>query len=152
MERIKFVLFRPKAPPPGWKCPKRFKLGLGPPWESSDSEEDSEIEMDELLLMASQRYEEQDKRRNGIVDKRNAHCVPKETKRNALETFILECEKDYEQVVTTEIDGLLLMASQQYEEQNGQKGVLQVLQDKQRKFDEVENLKTPAHGCVEDVQ
>ena len=152
MERIKFVLFHPKAPPQGWKCPKRFKLGLGPPWESSDSEEDSEIEMDELLLMASQRYEEQDKTRNGIVDKRNTHCVPKETKRNVLETFILECEKDREQVVTTEIDGLLLMASQQYEEQNRQKGVLQVLQDERRKCDEVESLKTPAHGCVEDVQ
>ena len=99
MERIKFVLFRPKAPPPGWKCPKRFKLGLGPPWESSDSKEDSEIEMDELLLMASQRYEEQDKAWNGIVDKRN-----------------------------------------------------DLLQDEPRKYDEVENLKTPAHGCVEDVQ
>ena len=48
MERIKFVLFRPKALPLGWKCPKRFKLGLGLPWESSDSKEDSEIEMDEL--------------------------------------------------------------------------------------------------------
>ena len=51
MERIKFVLFHPKPPPPGWKCPKRFILGLGPAWESSDSKEDSEIEMDELLLM-----------------------------------------------------------------------------------------------------
>ena len=106
MERIKFVLFHPKAPPPGWKCPKTFKLGLGPPWESSDSEEDSGIEMDELLLMALQRYEEQDKTQNGIVDKCNAHCVPKETKRNVLKTSILECEKDREQVPTTEIDGL----------------------------------------------
>ena len=69
-----------------------------------------------------------------------------------LKTFILECEKDREQVVTTEINGLLLIASQQYEEQNGQKGVLQVLQDEWRKHDEVENLKTPVHGCVEDVQ
>ena len=106
MERIKFVLFCPKAPPPGWKCPKTFKLGLGPPWESSDREEDSEIEMDELLLMASQCYEEQDKTQNGIVDKCNAHCVPKETKRNVLKISIFECEKDREQVPTTEIDGL----------------------------------------------
>ena len=44
------------------------------------------------------------------------------------------------------------MASQQYEEQNRRKGVLQVLQDERRKYDEVESLKTPAHGCVEDVQ
>ena len=146
MERIKFVLFRPKTPPPGWKCTKRFKLGLGPPWESSDSKEDSEIEMDELLVMALQCYKEQDKTQNGIVDKRNAHCVPKETKRNVLKTSILECEKDHEKVATTEINGLLLMALQQYEEQNGQKGILQVLQDERRKYDEVENLKTPAHG------
>ena len=152
MERIKFVLFRPKAPPLEWKCPKRFKLGLGLPWESSDSKEDSEIEMDKLLLMASQCYEEQDKTQNGIADKCNAHCKPKETKTNVLKTSILECEKDHEQVATTEINGLLLMVSQQYEEQNGQKGGLQVLQDEQRKYDEVENLKTPVHGCVEDVQ
>ena len=69
-----------------------------------------------------------------------------------LETSILECEKDCEQVATTEIDGLLLIVSQQYEEQNGQQGVLQVLQDERRKYDEVENLKTPVHGCVEDIQ
>ena len=44
------------------------------------------------------------------------------------------------------------MASQQFKEQNGQKGVLQVLQDERRKYNKVENLKTPAHGCVEDIQ
>ena len=42
------------------------------------------------------------------------------------------------------------MALQQYEEQNGQKGILQVLNDEQRKHDEVETLKTPSHGCVQD--
>ena len=112
MERIKFVLFHPKTPPSGWKCPKRFKLGLGSPWESSDREEDGEIEMDGLLLMASQCYEEQDKTQNSTVDNCNAHCVPKETERNVLKTSILECEKDCEQVATTEIDELLLMVLQ----------------------------------------
>ena len=58
-EKDTFVLYRPRTPPPGWKCPKQFKLGLGSPWESSDSEEDCEREIDELLLMASQQYEEQ---------------------------------------------------------------------------------------------
>ena len=74
-------------------APKRFKLELGPPWESSDSKEDSEIEMDELLLMASQRYEEQDKTQNSIVDKCNTHCVPKETKRNMLKHPSLSVKK-----------------------------------------------------------
>ena len=63
--------------PPGWKCPKRFKLGVGPPWESDDSKGDSETEMDELPLIALQRYEERDKQ-NGIVDKQR----------------VLECEQD----------------------------------------------------------
>ena len=39
-----FKLFEPMSPPPGWKCPKRFKLGLGEPWESegsSDSDTDT---------------------------------------------------------------------------------------------------------------
>ena len=27
------------SPPPGWKCPKRFKLGLGEPWESEESDD-----------------------------------------------------------------------------------------------------------------
>ena len=74
------------------KCPKRFKLGLGPPLESSDIEYDSKIEM-VVLLMVSQRYKEQDKTQNGIVDKCNAHSIPKETKRNVLKASILECEK-----------------------------------------------------------
>ena len=110
-DKVCTTVFHQKTPPPGWKCPKRLKLGLGPPWESSDSKEDSEIEKDELLLMALQCYEEQDRTQNGIVDIHNAHCVPKETKRNLLKTSILECEKDYdhEQVTTTEIDELLLM-------------------------------------------
>ena len=50
MESIKLVPFCPKTPPPGWKCPKRLKLGVGSPWESSNSEDNSETEMDELLV------------------------------------------------------------------------------------------------------
>ena len=67
-----------------------------------------------------------------------------------LKTSILECEQDYEQVATAEISELLLMALQQYVKENGQKSVLQVLKDKWRKYDRVENLKTSAHGCVQD--
>ena len=73
------------------------------------------------------------------VDKRNAYCVPKETERNVVKTSILECEQDREEVATTGIDEMLLMASQQYKEQQG---ILQVLNDEQRKYDEVEILKT----------
>ena len=37
--KIILRLFRLLTPPPGWKCPKSFILGLGEPWESeSDSE------------------------------------------------------------------------------------------------------------------
>ena len=42
-------------PPPGWKCPKRFKLGLGEPWES-ESESGSNGEADvEVRTFVSQR-------------------------------------------------------------------------------------------------
>ena len=34
-----FKLFEPMSPPPGWKCPKRFKFGLGEPWESEESDD-----------------------------------------------------------------------------------------------------------------
>ena len=78
--------------------------------ECSDSEDDSETEMDELLLMASQRYEEQDEQ-NGIADQCKINCVLKETV-----SSILECEQDSERIETMEIDELVLMASQQYEE------------------------------------
>ena len=30
------------SPAPEWKCLKRFKLGLGKPWESNDSDTDTE--------------------------------------------------------------------------------------------------------------
>ena len=60
--------------------------------------------------MASQRYEELDEQ-NGIVDQCKINCVLKETVRN-----VLECEQDSERIVTMEIDELVLMASQQYEE------------------------------------
>ena len=32
--QLRFKPFKPLKPPPGWKCLKRFKLGLGEPWES----------------------------------------------------------------------------------------------------------------------
>ena len=79
-EKLIFKLFQPKSPPPGWKCPKRFKLGLGEPWESEGSDTDAEEvvirkeindetkqeendetlldETDKLLLLASQKFDE----------------------------------------------------------------------------------------------
>jgi len=41
MEKIKLVLYCPKCPPLEWKCPKRFKLGMGLPWECSGSKDDT---------------------------------------------------------------------------------------------------------------
>ena len=68
MENTRFVPFCPKTPPPAWKCPKRFKLGLGLPWESSDSEEnDSKREIDNLLIMVSQQYEEKERSKQKLV-------------------------------------------------------------------------------------
>ena len=32
--QLKFKLFKYLKAPPGWKCPKQFKLGLGEPWEN----------------------------------------------------------------------------------------------------------------------
>ena len=116
--------------------------------EYSDSEEDSEIEMDELLLMALQCYEEQDKTQNGIVDNHNAHCIPKETERNMLKTSILECEKDRKQVATMEIDELLLMVLQKRTEWTERH--FTGAKDERKKYDGVEILNTPAHGCVQD--
>ena len=44
--QLKFKPFQPMKPPPGWKCPKRFKLGLGEPWESeSESSSDGETDV-----------------------------------------------------------------------------------------------------------
>ena len=47
--KVLFKLYEPKTPPPGWKCPKRFKLGLGEPWESEGSD-DSETDTDKVVL------------------------------------------------------------------------------------------------------
>ena len=45
--QLKFKPFQPMKPPPGWKCPKRFKLGLGEPWESeSESSSDGETDVE----------------------------------------------------------------------------------------------------------
>jgi len=56
MKNVRLEPFHAKTPLPGWKCLKRFKLGLGSPWESSDSKEDSTKEINGLILMASQQY------------------------------------------------------------------------------------------------
>ena len=41
--------FEPISPPPEWKCPKGFKLGLGEPWESEGSS-DSDIDTGEVVM------------------------------------------------------------------------------------------------------
>ena len=38
--------FKPVMPPPCWKCPERFKLGLGEPWKN-----DSDTDLDEVALV-----------------------------------------------------------------------------------------------------
>ena len=53
-----FLPFHPKTPPPGGKNLEQFKLGLGSFWESSDREEDdSEKEIDSLLIIVLLQYE-----------------------------------------------------------------------------------------------
>ena len=100
MKKVMFVILRPRTPLSGWKCLKRFKLELGPPWESSDSgEEDSEREIDEILLRASQQYEEKSAKRLKLG------------LRSSYDSS--DSKGDSERV----IDEILLMASQQYEEQ-----------------------------------
>ena len=107
------------------------------PWESIDSEEDSETEMDELLLMASQRYEESQRyeakldQQNGSVNTRKSDWTLQETKNIVQKTPFLQCEQHGdEKAFAAEIDELLLMASQQYEEGNGPKSVVQVQKGK----------------------
>ena len=65
-------LLKPLAPSLGWKCPKRFKLSLGKPWESelsSDSDiddftkqcfdnEEGVSESDDIFVLVSQKFEE----------------------------------------------------------------------------------------------
>ena len=99
MNSLLFVPFHPKIPPPGWKCPKQFKLWLESPWESSDSEDDSEREIDNILIMASQQYEEKER-----------------SEQHLLMTSQQYEEKDGRQNEEDEldIDNLLIMASQQY--------------------------------------
>ena len=98
MKKVRFAMVQEL--PPGWKCPKLCKLGLGLPWESSDSgEEDSKRETDELLLRASQQYDEKSAKR-----------------------FKLELESSYDSSGSKGdskrvINKILLMESQQYEEQ-----------------------------------
>ena len=55
-ETIRFCTISSKNSTTRMEMPlKDFKLGVGPPWESDDSEGYSETEMDESVLMASQR-------------------------------------------------------------------------------------------------
>ena len=92
-------LFCPLTPPPGWKCPKRFRLGVGRGWEGSSDSDDEEL--DELLLMASQQYEKQAQTQESasfdVVPQRNGQ-------------FFSDNKEE-------ESDELLLIASQEYEQQ-----------------------------------
>ena len=129
MDSIVFVPFRPKTPSPGWKCPKRFKLGLGSPWESSDSEEDSEREIDSLLIMASQQYEEKETSEQGLL------IASQQYKEKDVRQ---EDELDFE------IDNLLIMASQQYEEMESEQELLMAPQQ----YEEKERRKKDELGIV----
>ena len=48
-DKVIFKLFETVSLPPGWKCPKQFKLSLGEPWES-DGSNGSDTDTDEVVL------------------------------------------------------------------------------------------------------
>ena len=108
MEMIRFVRFHPKTPPPGWKCPKRFKLGVGLPWESTDSKDDSERETSERIRFCPT---------NAL---RGWKC-PKRFKLGVRPPWESDDSKGNSE---TEMDELLLMVPQQCEEQDEQNGIV----------------------------
>ena len=85
---IKLIPYHPKRPPPRWKCPKKFKLALGSPWESSDSEDDDK-KTDELLCIVTQQYEEQELKKQLEKD-------------NDDESFLMESQQYEEQAAHPE--------------------------------------------------
>ena len=89
-----------------------FKLGLGSPWENSDSEKDSETVMDKLLLTALLCYEAEQDKQNGSVDTPKSNCTLQEPRKIVLKTSFLEYEQyGKEKDLTIEIDEFLLMVS-----------------------------------------
>ena len=96
--KVLFKLFEPKTPPPGWKCPKWFKLGLEEPWESEGSD-DSETDTDEVVL----RKETTEMRMESTEGKNcNDETKHQRTKWN-------------DETLLDETDTLLLLASQKFE-------------------------------------
>ena len=51
MEKKRAIDFHPKMSPSGWKYPKKFKLGLGRPWESSSSDCKADEGLEKKLLV-----------------------------------------------------------------------------------------------------
>ena len=94
-----FKLFEPMSPPPGCKCPKRFKLGLGEPWKSEESD-DSNTEKVEV------HREETTKIRKNVTMK-TIHSDITERKRQ--ETNY------YSKASLEETNKLLLLVSQDFE-------------------------------------
>ena len=96
-----FKLFEPMSPPPGWKCPKRFKLGLGEPWESEGSS-DSDTDIGKVAMHS----EETTQISKNVTIRTNCNDIT-ERKRQ---------EKNWNSKASLdETDELLLLASQNFE-------------------------------------
>ncbi|XP_065894185.1 uncharacterized protein [Dysidea avara] len=95
--QLKFKPFQPMKPPPGWKCPKRFKLGLGEPWES-ESESSSDGETDVKMRTKVRTF----------VSQQNTSVEVKKTS-------IIHSQVAKELFPDRVADDFLLLASQQFE-------------------------------------
>ena len=105
-DRVMFKLFEPMTPPPGWKCPKRFKLGLGEPWESEGSN-DSDTDTDEVVLR-----KETTETRKETTEMRNNHA---EMGTNCNDETKQQGTNWNDETLFDETDRLLLLASQKFE-------------------------------------
>ena len=96
--KVLFKLFKPKTPPPGWKYPKWFKLGLEEPWESEGSN-DNETDTDEVVLR-----KETTEMRMESTEGKNCNDETKNQRTNWNDETLLD-----------ETNTLLLLASQKFE-------------------------------------
>ena len=112
------------TPPLGWKCPKRFKLGLGKPWESessSDSDLDDFItkrrfdaeeavsDSNDIFVLASQRFEEE-------------YCKDKSPVSDSDDIFVLASQRFKEEYCkdkspVSDSDDIFVLALQRFEEE-----------------------------------
>ena len=105
----KIRLFRLLMPPPGWKCPKRFKLGLEEPWQSeysSNSETDQKVthvyveddEIDDIILLVSQNSWEIDCSSDSETDEARVYYKDDGVDDDILLLASQQFEEEYEQV------------------------------------------------------